>query len=490
MRKFFAFIFAIILALLAVTGVLLYKQGADFREVNTDKVIRVWTSVLNIKTDGEKPKTGIIQVNTPQPEQEENLTYDERIKKGDYYFDRGFLTFALNEYVKAADLEPTRAEPYIRLLKTNYELGYYEKALSNTEAILRMKPGDFETELTLALVYIKQSDFAKAQTLLTKLSASDIRDARVPYYLGLIQIAMEDHDGGKKYLKQAKSANTDPKLGEKIDTMLSAYTEYEFAKSADGLYLSELLAKGYNKIGEYEMAVYKLKDILKKRSDLRDAWVLFGYAYLSLEKYNFALSAFERAYQLDSEWPATQYFVGLTQAELGNTKEAIIYLNYALSNNFEPALAVYQKLADLYLETKDYAKAVESYKKILEINNKDINSFVRPVWIYLDYLNQPDKAIEIAKTAVTAFPESAMSYNLLGWSQIGIKDYADAETNLKKAIELDAGLAAAYYNLGQLYEIRKMNDKALGNYQKAYELDQNGSIGNLAAKSYNGLLTQ
>jgi tetratricopeptide (TPR) repeat protein len=489
MRKFFAFIFAIIFAFLVATGALLYREGADFKEVNVNKVKEVWYSVLNINTkEKQQTETKITEVNVPEPEPD--LTYDERIKKGDYYFERGFLTFASNEYVKAANLEPDRVEPYLKLLKTNYELGDYSKAQGNAEMILKMDPSSSETKYNLALIYVKQSDFADAQSLLQQLADSGKADPRVSYYLGLIQIVFDKNDEGKKLLKQAKSINQDPALNQKIDTMLAAYTEYEFAKSAEDLYLSELLARAYNKTGEYEMAIYKLKNILKTRSDLRDAWVLFGFAYMNLDSYYFALSAFERAYELDSEWPATQYFLGLTHAELGNTDDAIIYLNYALSNNFEPAVVIYQKLADLYLQTKDYAKAVESYKKVLELNDEDINAFVRPIWIYLDYLNQPAEALKIAEAAAIAFPETAMSYNLLGWSQFGTQDYLNAEKNLKKAVELDPNLAAAYYNLGRLYEIQKRKDMALPAYQKAYELDQNGSIGNLAAKAYNALMTE
>lgn len=488
MRKFFAFILAIVFAFLVFTGVLLYKGGYDFKEVDLNDIKGVWADLM---PNGDKiDEIKITEVNIPEPEPEENLSYDERIEKGDYYFERGFLTFASNEYVKAANLEPKRLEPYIKLLKTNYELGDYKKAQLNAEVILKMNPNHYETKYDLALIYIKQSQFANAQVLLDQLALLNTSDARVTYYNGLLQIAFDNHDEGKKILRQAKAESTDNTLDAKIDTLLSAYTEYEFAKAADELYLSELLARAYNKVEEYEMAIYKLKNILKSRNDLRDAWVLSGFAYLNLESYYFALSAFEKAYELDSEWPTTQYFLGLTYAELGNKDDAIIYFNYALANNFEPALVIHQKLADLYLETQDYTKAVDAYKNVLDLNNQNINSFVRPIWIYIDYLNKPSEALKIAKMASASFPESAMSYNLLGWSQTGTQDYKNAEANLKKAIELDPNLAAAYYNLGRLYEAQKKIDIALNTYQKAYELDQNGSIGNLAAKAYNTLMTQ
>jgi Tfp pilus assembly protein PilF len=98
--------------------------------------------------------------------------------------------------------------------------------------------------------------------------------------------------------------------------------------------------------------------------------------------------------------------------------------------------------------------------------------------------------MKLGELAVVTFPANAMAYNLLGWSQTGTGNTVEAEKNLQKSITMDPKQAAPYYNLGKLYEITKENDKAKDAYQKAYELDQNGSIGNLAAKRYNILLVQ
>ncbi len=489
MRKFLAVILALAFAFLVITGVILWKKGTDFKTIDLNDIKDLWVTLVTEKNKSpEVPATQQPAVTITETPEEQNLSYDERIAKGDYYSERGFLTFAANEYVKAANLEPSRVEPYTKLLKTNFELGDYDKAKINADTILKTEPNNPETQFMLALVYIKQSEFESARSILEKMQLSEKPDPKVTYYMALLSIIFDDTDTAQKLLKQAKAAGVDPELTKKIDIFLDSYTEFDFAKSAEPLYLSELLARSFNKTGEYEMAIYKLKKILKTRSDLRDSWILFGFAYLNLEKYYFAQSAFERAYQLDSEWPTTQYFLGLTYAELGNTKDAIIYLNYALSNNFEPQLVIFQKLADLYTQTGDYEKAVMAYEKVLELNKEDINSFVRPIWIYLDYLNQPEKALKVAEAAVATFPQSAMSYNLLGWSQVGLKKYTDAETNLKKALEIDPNLAAAHYNLANMYKEMGDKDSALKSYQKAYELDQNGSIGNLAAKAYNDLL--
>lgn len=493
MKKIFVILLAIILGFLVFTGVSSYKKGGSFLDINFSEISEtVKNKVTSFKESRKNPEIIINEdnINITEVETEPTLSYSERIEKGDYFFERGFLSFAINEYVKAANLDPDRSEPYLRLLKANYELGDYTKAKRNADIIIKLDPNNYQGKFSLIQIYIKQSDFESAESLIDQLMTSEIEDPNLNYYRALLKIAFNEHDEAKKIIKTLKVGLTDTELNEKLDKFLTAYQEFDFAQAGEEVYLAELLSRSFNQVGEYEMAIYKLKEILKQRGDLRDSWVLLGFAYLNLEKSYFALTAFEKAYDLDSEWPATQYFLGLTYTELSRTEDAVIFFNYALSNGFEPEIVIYRKLADLYLDLQKYQESVDAYERVLDITNEDIDSFIRPIWIYLDYLQKPEEALKLAKIAHTTFPDNPLTYNLLGWSYLGLKNYTEAEKQLTKAIELNPDMAAAHYNLGNLYLEKEDNEKALKMYQKAYELDQNGSIGNLAAKKYNELLSQ
>lgn len=482
MRKILAITSAILLALLITGGILTFQKG-DFTKEGFYKVMQ---DLFSVQREEELPL--LPQVTEIPEEVVENLSYDEHIAKGDSYFERGFLTFASNEYVRAVNLEPERTQAYLKLLKTHFELRNYSKALKNAEIILSLDPNDLETQFNVIRLHIKLSEFDEAKRLIDIYPLLNPPDARVLYYKGLLSALFGEHDAAKKSLKEASVNAQDAALADQIQIILDAYKEYDFTQAAEPLYLSELLARAFNKVEEYEMAIHLLKEILKTRSDLRDGWILFGFAYLNLEKYQFALTAFDKAYSLDSEWPTTQYFLGITHKELGHFDDAIVYFNFALNNDFEPQVVLYRHLADLYFETQDYEKAAAAYEKILESSTGDVNAFIRPVWLYIDFVDSPQKAKKLADTAVSTFPDSAMSYNLLGWSYLGLGELKTAEKNLKKALEMDPNLAAAYYNIGQVYEKQTKEDFALDAYQKAYDLDKSGSIGNMAASAYNELL--
>jgi len=488
MKKAFAIIAAVALAFLLAMGDQLYKAVAPTGEFS-------WSSAmiaLGLKDDDTiaipgKPKLpGITTLSKPE---EANLSYDERMTKGDYYREKGFLTFAANEYVKASELQPKNAIPYLRLTQTNFEMGDFAKAEADANQVLELDSSNTEARYFLILIATKEGKFEQALQLISQLEQGGITDSRLTFYKGLINVVQGKHKEGKVLLTSVMGDPTAAaSLKQKAGKMLDAYQEFEFAQGAEDLYLGELLSRGLNQIEEFELAVTKLKDILKNRPDLRDAWNLLGFAYLNLNNTLFAVTAFEQSYKLDPQLATTQYFLGLSYAEIGRKDDSVVYLNYALSNGFEPKVVAQRKLADLYLEKADYAKSVEAYEEILKANHQDINAFVRPIWIYLEFLNQPEKALKLGEAAVIAFPGNAMSYNLLGWSQIGTQNYVEGEKNLLKSIQMDATQAAPHYNLGKLYELTEEKEKAKAQYQSAYELDQNGSIGNLAAKRFNILM--
>lgn len=476
MKKILAVLAAIILALFLAYG---------SRLISFDSLPNLFEDFFENK-ERKLPRIPIIS----EPEPEESLSYSERVEKGDYYARKGFMNFAIKEYKLAIEIDPRPIKPYQELARLSNQLLKYDEVKKYAQEILNRDPSDVEAELLLARTDYNLYQFEEAQNRISTLKEKGIESEEIIYLSALIQIALNQYQEARVILTNLK--NTVPPISEdligKVDKILSSYEEFDFAEGAEEIYLSQLVVRSLNEVGEYELSINKLKDILNQRSDLRDGWLMLGFAYLNLQKYVFAANAFETAYELDSEWPATQYFLGLTYSELGQVDDAIIYLSYALENDFNPKIVLYQKLADLYLESGNYKKAVQAYEKVLKVDSKEIESYVRPIFIYLDHLDQPEKALKLAELAVRQFPESAMAYNLTGWSQIGINNFIEAEKNLKKALSIDPNLSAAWLNYGRLYEKLNNTEEALNSYEKSYNLDKNGSVGNLAAKRFNDLL--
>ena len=111
--------------------------------------------------------------------------------------------------------------------------------------------------------------------------------------------------------------------------------------------------------------------------------------------------------------------------------------------------------------TTDTQKAVE-IKKDLATISKQLGDYKKAVEIYKDIL-KTDK--------------SAKSYSEIGALFYYLDELDTAETNLKKALELDPMLLEANFNLGRVYFDKKDFNSAINYLQKTIELDNNFTAG-------------
>ncbi len=170
--------------------------------------------------------------------------------------------------------------------------------------------------------------------------------------------------------------------------------------------------------------------------------------------------------------------------------KAIYYIEKADENGFEPKDEINLKLGNLYILKENFKKAAQKYEEVISANSKNIDVFVRAVWLNIDKLNDTEKALSLSETAVEKHPNKAMSYNLLGWSYTAMDDFKNAEKNLKIALSMNSNFDAAHLNFGWLYEKKGNGPLAKEYYKKAYILGRGNSIGNLAAIRFNNLVEQ
>jgi tetratricopeptide (TPR) repeat protein len=297
-----------------------------------------------------------------------------------------------------------------------------------------------------------------------------------------------ENDQAQNMLNESVKLGGNEEYTKKANNFLAAYNEYKFNVESPSLHLKVLLARSFNQCGEYEMAIPLLFEVTKEKLDYRDAWILLGYAYIQTGKYQDAAESLERAKILDNQKPETLFYLGLTYYNLNNFQLAEENLLKAKEFGFEPKILVDQKLAEVYLELKKYPESAASYEKVLSLNSQDVNYYIRPIWIYLEKLHQPEKALALAKKAAKEHPNEAMAQNLMGWTLIYNNDLKLAESHLKLAQALNPALDATYLNFGILYEKKNETEKALAFYRKAHTLGQGSGVAVSAATRYNQIL--
>lgn len=128
-------------------------------------------------------------------------------------------------------------------------------------------------------------------------------------------------------------------------------------------------------------------------------------------------------------------------------------------------------LARAYLGKRAYDLAEKHFKKAIDLSDGAPQYYNNLGALYLTMERFDDAIIVFRKAAenlLFATPEVA-------WTGIGVAyfqklDYAAAEKNYKKALDLNAGYFQAYYRLGELYYNQDRQAEALNAFAKTVEL--------------------
>ncbi|MFA5829177.1 MAG: tetratricopeptide repeat protein [Candidatus Gracilibacteria bacterium] len=428
----------------------------------------------------------------PQTEQgtqkvERNKTYTEHISRGALLEQNGYYSLAIAEYEAASKLDLTNPEPFVKIGRIHLLNHEYDAAVANFQQANKLAPNNTDTLVYLGRSYLGNRQIDEAKNLFANLNA-DSQTAK--YYQGIIAAFSGEYDKSKDLLKKAVEMGGSDDITKKAQNYLNAFNEFNFNQGGEPIHLKALLARSFNQTGEYQLAIPLLFDVIKAQKDYRDAWVLLGYAYLSIDKYQDALESLNQAKNLDPQKPETYYFLGLTYYDLNNLPLAAANLELAKKNGFQPVIQINQKLAEIYLQLKDYNKSAQNYENVLAINDQDINYYIRPIWLYTEKTNQPDKALSLAEKAYLKHPNEAMSYNLLAWAQISAGQLDQAEKNLQTGINIDPQLEAIYLNFGLLNEKKGNTSQALTYYQKAHDMGKGNSISASATERYTNLVAK
>ena len=132
----------------------------------------------------------------------------------------------------------------------------------------------------------------------------------------------------------------------------------------------------------------------------------------------------------------------------GDYANAILVLNRAINIDTKN-IEIAKDLGLNYYFAKDYAKALEIYKPILERPDADDQCFQIAGDIYLAMEN-PKEGEKVYRRGLKKFSNSGALYNELGellWAQ---KDY-NAIKQWEKGIETDPGFSKNYYNACKYY---------------------------------------
>ena len=187
-------------------------------------------------------------------------------------------------------------------------------------------------------------------------------------------------------------------------------------------------------------------------------------------------------------------------------KKALEIGKNALGNNHPDIALYYNNLGSSYYSIGDYKRAIEYHEKALEINNHpDVTLSYNNLGTAYSRLGDYNKAIEYHKKALEIIknkfgdnhPDVAVTYNNIGGSYYSIGDYNKAIEYQEKALEIlkntlgdnHPNVAVSYNNIGAFFHALGDYRRAIVFFEKALEILKNtlGDNHPNVAVSYNNI---
>jgi len=294
------------------------------------------------------------------------------------------------------------------------------------------------------------------------------------------------------------------------DLASKAIEEYRMAIENDPTseYLNAGLAELYAKTGRIRDAVLEAQDIIKREPGNLEARKLLGRIYLrslgdmqsgtqSQEVLKLAIEQFEQITRIEPGNADNHLLLGrlyilnkdLNKAENAfktalrtqpNSEEAVINLAYlynemgdgrravaTLNSVPDPARSakLYAALGFTYEQQKDYKKAVDAYRRAVELDRDNLDA-QRGLAQNLMNSGQTDAALEQYRAIAEADPQDAQACLRIAEIYRRTGKFDAALENLKKAETLVQDSLEVPYNFALVYEAQGRFDEAVAALQK------------------------
>jgi len=218
------------------------------------------------------------------------------------------------------------------------------------------------------------------------------------------------------------------------------------------------------RLGKYK---YIIKFIDKEKVPLSTDRIryFYGVSLMSEKEYKKAAAVFQKISQASILYKDALFNEVVCYNKLNMKQKAVETLEGVKNKDKD----IYYMLADLYLQYKDYHKAIETIENNINFFKNKSKAYFYIADIYYDKLKNKSKAVEYLKKSLKTDPNNSMVLNYLGYL------YIDENIDIKKGVELVKkavkiqpdnpyyldSLGWGYYKLGDYKKAEQFLKKAI-----------------------------
>lgn len=402
------------------------------------------------------------------------------------------------------------------------EAGQYNRAVPEFEAAIKLDPNFIGAHCALCRAYLEQDELEKAGTAITAALKLDANHQPALLLSGTITAAYQDR--GKAYLDDKRYTEAVAAF-QKAITLDADLGDSSEVSDSGNTYIYVHLGAAYIGMKAYQEAIKALEHAIAQDADLVDAHYNLGYAYVEQGAYDQAVPHLERAIAIAPHLKRAHYNLARAYRETGNLEAATnaVTETLRLDANYQPA----HELADTikqahynsgitHLNDERYSEAVTAFQNAITLDADFVTAHHNLGVSYLKMETYPRAASSLERT-VTLDPNHKAAHHALALAYLGQQELGKARDTAKEALKIDANYQPArslleaidpsytplpissvsetqdttpsasehpvdpqpdaksrqemHYELGAAYLESEMHAEAIGEFQKAIDID-------------------
>lgn len=362
----------------------------------------------------------------------------------------------------------------------NVNLQDYKSATTNFEKAIKISPKDATALFYLANCYDNLNRLSDAESYYIKVL--EIRENYIDAYKNLCIICMKTgkENNAIEYAMKAKEiAPQDYTFDYLIGTAYVAlkiynkgieYLEAALALNPEHFQIYNNLGTAYLLVGSREKAIDCYKKAIKIRPEDAISYYNIGSIYQIQNKHEQACDYFKKAYHLDNQ---ENYLISLALSELKSMQLEKAAKHYKALAILHPEKDSFQyNLASCYELMRDFQSAINIMKLLLARNPKSITMAQKLANLYIETRNFRQAKDLYDSIILKASPSSEVLYQYAILST-QLYDTGTAEKIFKKVIKMNPENAVAHKDLGVIYLNQRLFDYAEDEFRIAMELAPN-----------------
>ncbi len=277
-------------------------------------------------------------------------------------------------------------------------------------------------------------------------------------------------------LDQAKSLKEKGNLEEAVKVVITA-----LANEPEHFKLNRLAGSLYSDLEQYQEALSFYEKALAKKKKDAEALLGAGMSAYHVGDYERAIEFFDRGIKTKKKKGEFLYGLGLAQMEMGNYAEADLNLRKAIDKD-KKAARYHLALGEVNYRNKVFSITISEFYKAIELDStldrtiEDLHHKMAKAYIQM---RNVEKAIEEYRKDLDLHPEDTTAWlELANICKLSDKQ-SEAAFCYEKYLEIIPENGEIWFNLARIYHLRLRNDeKAVESFEKAV------SLGSHEAESY------